>query len=85
MNEPQIVIYNIKETILKFLNDDIGWQRVIYIRVYGFQIFLLFIYEKTMYVYSDNFFFFGKTNTHTREKEKNSNTKTHHNSTQKSW
>lgn len=26
MNEPQIAVYNIKETILKFLNDDIGWQ-----------------------------------------------------------
>jgi len=35
MNEPQIVVYNIKETVLKFLNDDIGWQSVIDIRVYG--------------------------------------------------
>ena len=43
MNEPQVVIYNIKETILKFLNDDFGWQIVIYIKLYGLQIILLLI------------------------------------------
>ena len=61
---------NIKETILKFLNDDIGWQRVIYIRVYGFQIFLLFIYEKTMYIYSDKFFFWKNKHTYKGEGKK---------------
>ena len=60
---------NVKETILKFLNDDIGWQRVIYIRVYGFQIFLLFIYEKTMYIYSDKFFWKNKHTHKGEEKE----------------
>ena len=39
MNEPQLVIYNIKETILKFLNDDFGWQSVKYIKVYGVFVF----------------------------------------------
>ena len=50
MNEPQIIINNIKETISKFLNDDFGWQSVIYIRVYRVQIILILIYEKKMHI-----------------------------------
>jgi len=50
MNESQIIMYNIKETISKFLNDDFGWQSVIYIRVYRVQIILILIYEKKMHI-----------------------------------